>query len=330
MKTALIAFLGLPGALIVGVFAFLILIVPPPCGGTGISVDLAALPPAIGQYSGDQLENAGAIINAGSALGVSEQAQTIAVMTAIGESGLYNLDHGDQAGADSRGLFQQRDNGAWGTLADRMNPTIAARNFYRALLAIDGWESMSPSLAANKVQGNADPYHYAGYVDDAQSIMAGLGSEQPGCQAGPAGEVNSYGWAKPAAGHISSGYGPRPIVCVNGLCGSGFHRGIDIAAPDNTPIYAAHGGTVVAAGPDGTCGNWILIDHGGGISTAYCHMYADDLFVHVGDTVTAGQNIARVGCAGACSGPHLHFEVRRNGTRIDPQPFMEQVGISWD
>ena len=87
--------------------------------------------------------------------------QTVAVMTAMGESSLINVDHGDAAGPDSRGLFQQRDNGAWGTYADRMNPQTAATNFYTALLRVEGWETLPPTIAAHRVQRNADPNHYA-------------------------------------------------------------------------------------------------------------------------------------------------------------------------
>ena len=71
-------------------------------------------------YDDEQIANAAAIVRAGADLGMSRRDQTIGVMVAIGESTLYALDYGDEAGADSRGLFQQRDNGAWGTYADRM------------------------------------------------------------------------------------------------------------------------------------------------------------------------------------------------------------------
>ena len=84
------------------------------------------------------------------------------------------LNYGDTTGADSRGLFQQRDNGAWGTLADRMDPFMSATNFFRRLTGISGWKNMSPSLAAHTVQVNADPNHYAPYWADAQTIVAAL------------------------------------------------------------------------------------------------------------------------------------------------------------
>ena len=83
-------------------------------------------------YDDEQIANAAAIVRAGADLGMSRRDQTIGVMVAIGESTLRALDYGDEAGADSRGLFQQRDNGAWGTYADRMDPYTSATNFFKA------------------------------------------------------------------------------------------------------------------------------------------------------------------------------------------------------
>lgn len=114
----------------------------------------------IAGYGPEQLGNAVAIINAGHSLGLPARAQTIAVMTAMGESSLRVLDRGDSAGPDSRGLFQQRNNGAWGSYEDRMDPTRSALSFYRALVDVAGWETLPPTMAAHRVQRNADPWHY--------------------------------------------------------------------------------------------------------------------------------------------------------------------------
>ena len=137
----------------------------------------ASLPASIGPYQGEQIINAAQIIIAANDLGVDEHGQVIAVMTAIGESALINVDHGDAAGPDSRGLFQQRANGAWGSYADRMNPRTAATNFFKALLQVPGWESMPPTLAAHLVQRNADPYFYGPYWNDAVPIVGILGGD---------------------------------------------------------------------------------------------------------------------------------------------------------
>ncbi|SDY12513.1 Peptidase family M23 [Thermoactinomyces sp. DSM 45892] len=77
-------------------------------------------------------------------------------------------------------------------------------------------------------------------------------------------------------------------------------------------------GVVTKAGPSRGYGNLIIINHGNGLETWYAHMYSNQIYVHVGQTVTAGQNIAGVGSSGGSTGPHLHFEVRKNGTPVNP------------
>lgn len=124
----------------------------------------------------DRLVNAAHIINAARALDIGAHTQAIGVMTAMGESGLVNLSHGDAAGADSRGLFQQRANGAWGSLTDRMTPYTAAYNFFTTLVAIPSWKTLTPTEAAHAVQHNIDPGYYTKYWDDAVTIVTALTS----------------------------------------------------------------------------------------------------------------------------------------------------------
>jgi hypothetical protein len=125
-------------------------------------------------FSAGQLRNAAAIMNAGKTLDLPAKGQMISVMVALGESGLRVLDHGDGPGPDSRGLFQQRDNGAWGSYKDRMDPTVSATNFIKALQRVEGWELLEPTIAASRVQRNADPYHYQKYWDPAVKIIGAL------------------------------------------------------------------------------------------------------------------------------------------------------------
>lgn len=120
----------------------------------------------------EQRANAEAIVAVGRSMGLSLRDQAIGVMTAMGESSLRVLDHGDKAGPDSRGLFQQRDNGAWGTYADRMDPTRSALSFFRALARVDGRDAMTPTLVAHTVQRNADPNHYTRWWDDAVAVVS--------------------------------------------------------------------------------------------------------------------------------------------------------------
>ena len=141
----------------------------------GIRIDPAGVPEGpVAGYGGEQLANAAAIVNAGEALGLDTCAQVIGVMTAMGESSLRVLDRGDAVGPDSRGLFQQRANGAWGSYADRMDPTTSATNFFRALQEVPDWRSLAPTIAAHRTQRNADPYHYERYWDAAVEVVSAL------------------------------------------------------------------------------------------------------------------------------------------------------------
>jgi murein DD-endopeptidase MepM/ murein hydrolase activator NlpD len=117
----------------------------------------------------------------------------------------------------------------------------------------------------------------------------------------------------PANGPITSGFGPRNHP-ISG--GSRMHNGVDIGASSGTPIHAAADGTVVMAGSNGGYGNWTLIDHGGGLATGYGHQ--SSIGVRVGQHVSRGDVIGRVGSTGASTGPHLHWEVRVNGNSVNP------------
>ncbi len=144
----------------------------------------------------------------------------------------------------------------------------------------------------------------------------------------PAGEVQNSGWVRPAAGWISSWFGNRGGLCANGYCTGSGHRGIDFAAGCWSPIYAAASGRVVFVGNSGAWGNYIKVDHGGGIITGYAHIAPGGFNVRYGQRVSAGQVIAHVGTTGASTGCHLHFEVYSGGVRINPAPFLRARGIS--
>ena len=117
--------------------------------------------------------------------------------------------------------------------------------------------------------------------------------------------------------YISSEFGGRKSP---GGIGSTNHKGRDYAAPSGSPIYASASGTVVTAGYNVARGNYVVISHSGGLSTLYQHCSA--LYVSVGQSVSAGQNIAAVGNTGYSTGPHLHFEVWVNGTPVDPRLYL--------
>lgn len=188
MSKVLKTFVALAGLLVVAVVASLV-IGGGLLGGNSPTASARACPPAasvtigtivvpagpVAGYCQDRLINAAHIMTAARSLGIGPHTQAIGVMTALGESGLRVLDHGDAAGADSRGLFQQRDNGAWGTYADRMDPYTSALNFFTKLVTTPGWRNLSPGEAAHKVQVNADPHHYDPYWPRAQAIVSALG-----------------------------------------------------------------------------------------------------------------------------------------------------------
>jgi hypothetical protein len=114
---------------------------------------------------------------------------------------------------------------------------------------------------------------------------------------------------------ISSRFGFRnhPILGFTGM-----HTGVDFAAPYGTPILAAGAGTVVQAGPYGGYGNWVKIDHGGGIATAYAHMARYAPGIRPGVHVRQGQVVGFVGSTGLSTGPHLHYELHQKGRPINP------------
>jgi murein DD-endopeptidase MepM/ murein hydrolase activator NlpD len=121
----------------------------------------------------------------------------------------------------------------------------------------------------------------------------------------------------PVVGTPTSGYGSRidPIQHKEIK-----HPGFDLAAKTGTPVSAAAAGTVVQAGPAGTYGNLVTVRHGNGVETRYAHLSATT--VKAGDHVDAGQQIGNVGTTGYSTGPHLHFEVRKDGQPIDPAPLL--------
>ncbi|MDG2111948.1 MAG: M23 family metallopeptidase, partial [Actinomycetota bacterium] len=115
----------------------------------------------------------------------------------------------------------------------------------------------------------------------------------------------------PTSGYVSSEFGRR---------WGRNHNGIDLAAGTGTPVKAAAGGLVTYAEPMGSFGNLVIIDHGGGVVTLYAHL--DKILVSAGAEVEVNQKVATVGSTGRSTGPHLHFEVRRTGTAINPRQLL--------
>lgn len=157
------------------------------------------------------------------------------------------------------------------------------------------------------------------HLADANSLSVGQTLLLPGAKPSRAGQIlsrsNSLSW--PVRGSISSAYGWRthPVYGTEG-----FHEGIDIAASLGAKVAAAATGKVTFVGWSGDYGRLIVIDHGGGVETAYGHL--NDYNVSTGNSVVAGQIVGYVGESGNATGPHLHFEVRKNGSTVNPRSYL--------
>jgi murein DD-endopeptidase MepM/ murein hydrolase activator NlpD len=171
------------------------------------------------------------------------------------------------------------------------------------------------------------------YIDQ---LVAELEAEKAAAAAAAAAAANanvsssanasgSFMWPVASYVYVSSRFGLRihPITGVQKT-----HTGMDIASNQGTAVYASDGGTVTLAGWNGGYGNCIMIDHGNGYVTLYGHLSA--INVSQGQTVSQGETIGLVGSTGNSTGPHLHFEVLQNGTRIDPEQFFSGLVISAD
>jgi len=136
--------------------------------------------------------------------------------------------------------------------------------------------------------------------------------------------ISGQNWARPSSGYISSAYGNR----IHPIYGSvRFHAGIDLATPCGRGVYAAHDGIVSYSGWLGTFGNFIRLNHDGGITTGYAHLQNGSLFVSMGQRVQTGQLIGLIGTTGASTGCHLHFETRVEREPRDPFDFMGRRGV---
>lgn len=157
-------------------------------------------------------------------------------------------------------------------------------------------------LAREQAQAQANANANAGSGSAGAPVVSGNGTFTHPC---------------PGYSRISSEFGWREAP----IAGAGNnHKGMDLAAPTGTPIYAAAAGTVTTARYSSSAGNWVVINHGNGLQTYYMH--ASALYVSEGQSVSKGQNIAAVGSTGQSTGPHLHFQVMQNGTPVNPRNYL--------
>jgi murein DD-endopeptidase MepM/ murein hydrolase activator NlpD len=126
-------------------------------------------------------------------------------------------------------------------------------------------------------------------------------------------------WVRPVAAPITSPFGPR---------WGGWHPGVDFGAHYGTPIHVVGAGTVIGAGylaGENGYGQLVLVRHSPGVVTAYAHM--SRVFVHAGQHVRTGELLGLVGATGHVTGPHLHFEVRLDGAKVNPVPWLRRHGV---
>lgn len=146
-----------------------------------------------------------------------------------------------------------------------------------------------------------------------QQVAAARQAEQVSGSANsaPASDSTSSGWQWPASGPVTSEYGMR---------WGRMHEGVDVGGGTGSPVVAARSGTVTHAGRMGGYGNLVLVNHGGGVSTAYAHL--SSFSVSPGQSVGGGQRVGGMGCSGSCTGTHVHFEVRINGAARNPRNYL--------
>jgi murein DD-endopeptidase MepM/ murein hydrolase activator NlpD len=169
-------------------------------------------------------------------------------------------------------------------------------------------ERKRTSLDELTVEERAD----AEEIDSLQQVSADLAAKIRAAQAhSTVRHVSGSGFIWPVNAPITSPFGWR---------WGRMHEGLDLGAAYGSPIAAAAGGVVIYAGWEDGYGNLVVIDHGGGIATAYGHQ--SQIAVSVGQTVSQGETIGYVGSTGHSTGPHLHFEVRVNGQAVDPLGYL--------
>lgn len=206
------------------------------CTVNGVSVEATDSAGRSVTFNDTQLSHAAAIIQAGNAAGVGQAGQLVALMTALQESTLRNLansDVGESMGLphdgegsdhDSVGLFQQRPSMGWGTVKELMDPSTSAGRFYERLKTVEGWESMSPGQAAQKVQVSAFPDAYGRWEPAAKSLLSALSgvkcsSSEPGAGGPAVGATGSraaivnYAMAQVGKAYVWAAEGPDSFDC---------------------------------------------------------------------------------------------------------------------
>jgi len=202
--------------------------------------------------------------------------------------------------------------------------SIAAKRaeLERTRSALEGRESQ---LSAARSDSQQMLSQVKGHIDRLEGDVADIEGDIQAQLAAAAAADSPDAPATLPAGPIQGGGGGMiwpvngPVVSPFGQRWGRLHAGVDIAVPSGTPIRAAKSGVIALAAPYGGYGNYTCINHGGGLSTCYAHQSS---FAITSGSVSQGEVIGYVGCTGSCFGDHLHFEVRVNGTPVDPMGYL--------
>ncbi len=157
------------------------------------------------------------------------------------------------------------------------------------------------------------------------NMVIALEKQNAASSGGSVSGTGQFIWPVPSCTYLTSRFGLR-VHPIYGTTKS--HTGVDIGAASGATIVAADGGTVVMAGVNSGYGNCVMIDHGNGYKTLYGHM--SSIAVSNGQTVSQGETIGYVGSTGVSTGPHCHYEVWKDGSRIDPEQFYTGLTFSED
>ena len=197
------------------------------------------------------------------------------------------------------------------TASDDITPLADSKNASAAFGVGGGSSAAAPEVLAVAKATSAVP--------EVQQIASTnqIVQDRAAAAAAAKAEAERPKFVRPSSGRVTSGFGARWGTT---------HYGLDFAAPIGTPIVAAADGVVIEAGPASGFGLWVRIQHADGTITVYGHM--QDFSVHEGETVKAGEQIARTGNRGQSTGPHLHFEVwEPGGRKINPRPWLIEHGV---
>jgi murein DD-endopeptidase MepM/ murein hydrolase activator NlpD len=263
-----------------------------------------------------------ALLLAGPAL--PADAPAVAAQGRIARLHLGAAGQAPKAQLDGRRLLVRREHGEWVAIAGIPLSAKAGAKLMVDVTYGDGRQEVLPISIARRSypvqhlevppdQAELPAEQVARYEQEREHLLKVL---RTFTETGPA----SLAMRQPVAGRRSGSFGSRRVI--NGMVRSP-HGGMDIAAPEGTPVAAARAGRVVDAGEYLFLGRTVVVDHGQGLLSLYSHLSAID--AAAGETLAAGATIGKVGATGRATGPHLHFSVYLNATAVDPVLFLPRL-----